>query len=130
MRSMPLFLAAMVLAGGGTASAKTTQTPEQKLERLLKGRVAGNPVNCIGLRNAESSQIIDRTAIVYRSGGTLYVNRPRIGADALDDNVILVTRITGSQLCSIDLVDLIDRNSHFQRGSVSLGEFVPYRKPG
>ena len=78
---------------------------------------------------AGSSQVIDGTAIVYQLGNTLYVNRPRGGADQLDDNSILVTNTFGSQLCSIDTVRLIDRNSYFPRGFVSLGEFVPYTKP-
>ena len=110
------------------AAAKEKPTPEAKLEKLLEGRVAGEPRDCITLSQARSSQIIDGTAIVYRVGSTLWVNRPRSGAESLDDDDILVTKTTGSQLCSIDTVQLHDRTGHFWRGFVSLGEFVPYRK--
>jgi hypothetical protein len=129
MRSIHLIAAAALLFGAGVADARTRVTPEAKLAKMLDGRVAGQPVNCINLRDIQSSEIIDDTAIVYRSGGTLYVNRPRAGADSLDSNDILLTRTYTGSLCSIDIVNLVDRTSRFQRGFVSLDQFVPYRKP-
>jgi len=96
----------------------------------LSGRVAGKPVDCISLRDIRSSQIIDDTAIVYDTGGgRLFVNRPRIGAESLDSDDILVTKTYGSELCSLDTVHLIDRGSQIQSGFVGLGEFVPYSRP-
>lgn len=96
---------------------------------MIEGRVAGEPVNCLNLRNIRSTQIIDRTAIIYEVGRTLYVNRPRAGAQSLDQWDVLVTRPFGSQLCSIDVVQLYDTGSRIQSGFVFLGDFVPYRKP-
>ena len=129
MRTLiPAILAATALAAAPGAAAKEKLAPEQQLAKLLDGRVAGEPKDCISLPTIDSSQIIDKTAIVYRDGSTLWVNRPRSGADSLDDDDVLVTKTTGSQLCSIDTVQLHDRSSHFWRGFVSLGEFVPYRK--
>ena len=127
-----LLLAAVVIATPvftAPASALARDMPEVQLNKLLAGRVAGKPTNCIPLNNTQSSTIIDRTAVVYRVGGRLYVNVPRSGAESLDDNDILVTRTIGSQLCSIDTVNLIDRNSRFQRGFLILGQFVPYDRP-
>lgn len=122
-----LCLGAATIAAPAIAGER--QTPEMKLQKLLDGRVAGKPVDCISLPSVSSSQIIDGKAIVYRAGGRLYVNEPRSGADQLDDDVVLVTRTVGSQLCSIDTVHLIDQTSHFPRGFVQLGQFVPYTKP-
>ena len=79
--------------------------------------------------NVQSSRVIDKTAIVYGSGSTIYVQRPRSGADTLDSSDILVTQLTTSQLCSIDTVQLRDRNGYFWRGFVGLDKFVPYTKP-
>jgi hypothetical protein len=101
---------------------------ENDLAKALVGRSAGKPVDCISLRAANSSQIIDGTAIVYRVGSVLYVNRPRSGASSLVDDDILVTRTTGSQLCRLDTVRLMDRSSRIQSGFVSLGQFVPYTR--
>ena len=125
---IPALAAAAAIAFAPAATAREKLAPEDQLAKLLEGRVAGKPQDCISLSTARSSQIIDKTAIVYRDGSTLWVNRPRSGADSLDDDDVLVTKTTGSQLCSIDTVQLHDRSSHFWRGFVSLGEFVPYRK--
>lgn len=119
-----LIAAAALIAAPATASEK--RDPEAKLAKLLEGRVAGEPQKCIFLPSVRNSQVIDETAIVYRIGGTLWVNRPK-GAESLDDDDILLTRTTGSQLCNIDTVELRDRSSRMFSGFVSLGDFVPYR---
>jgi hypothetical protein len=126
---IPMILAAAALAAiPATASARERLAPEDQLAKLLEGRVAGEPQNCIPLSMARSSQVIDKTAIVYRVGSTLWVNRPEGGASSLDDDDILVTKLSGSQLCRIDAVQLHDRSSHMYSGFVSLGKFVPYRR--
>jgi hypothetical protein len=101
---------------------------EAKLAKLLEGRVAGEPQDCIYLPRVRSSRIIDRTAIVYDAGSTIYVNRPRSGAYSLDDDDIMVTDVHGSTLCSVDIVRLHDRSSFFYDGFVGLDEFVPYKR--
>ena len=102
---------------------------EAKLSKTLAGRVAGTPVRCINLRDIRSTTIIDRTAILYEVGNKIYVNRPDNGASSLDDDDILVTRTSMSQLCDVDTVHLVDRAGRFPRGFVFLGKFVPYSKP-
>ena len=120
--------AATVLSLSVAADARPRITPEAKLAKLLDGRVAGKPQDCIFLPSIRSSRIIDNTAIVYDAGRTLWVNRPRNGAESLDDDDILVTNLHGSSLCSIDIVELRDRYGYFYNGFIGLGEFVPYRK--
>ena len=128
-RLTKITLAAAALAAAATSATAASRDPEARLDKLLAGRVAGEPVKCINLRDIQSSEIIDGTAIVYRVGKRLYVNRPRGGAYQLDSDDILLTRSVTSQLCRIDTVDLVDRTSRFRTGFVSLGEFVPYTKP-
>ncbi len=129
MRAIHLILAGALLMGGGAAQAERL-SPQAKLAKMLDGRVAGAPVNCLQLRDIQSSEIINKTAIVYRGrNGTLYVNKVDGGAAFLDDDDILVSKTYSSQLCSIDIIRLIDRSSRMSSGSVSLGEFVPYPKP-
>lgn len=129
MRTLiPAILAAAAIAAAPAAIAKDKRPPEQRLEKLLEGRAAGTPQDCINLTAVNSSQVIDKTAIVYRIGDTLWVNRPRGSADQLGGDDILVTKTTTSRLCSIDTVELRDRASHMYSGFVSLGEFVPYRR--
>ncbi|QNE04827.1 hypothetical protein [Croceicoccus marinus] len=101
---------------------------EQRLAKALEGRVAGEPENCIQLNRITSSTIYDDTAIVYRVGSTLYVNRPDSGANFLDSRDIMVNRTTIGQICDIDTVQMMDQTG-FMSGIVFLGEFVPYTKP-
>lgn len=122
--------AGLALMGATSADAQRRgRNGEAELARTLSGRVAGKPVNCISLTRSRSSRIIDRTAIIYEDGRTVYVNRPRSGASLLDDNSILVTRTSGSQLCRLDTVRLVDRFSRVPRGFVILDQFVPFTRP-
>lgn len=122
-------LALVALPGAAMANEKANPKGEAELAKMLEGRVAGKPVKCLPAgAMGGSSTIIDGTAIVYRSGSTLYVNRPRSGADQLNDDDILVTKIYGSQLCNIDKVDLVDRGSRMWSGFAILGDFVPYQR--
>lgn len=106
---------------------KPKLTGEAKLAQVLEGREPGKPVNCLPLGTTQNSRIIDKTAIVYGFGNTLYVNRPT-NATALGGDDILLTRQTSSQLCRLDSVQLIDRTSQFYSGFVSLQDFVPYKR--
>lgn len=127
--ALTLGAGAATLVSAPALHARDRMAPEARLAKILDGRVAGKPVNCIFLPGVRDTEVIDKTAIVYRSGGTIYVNRPVSGADRLDDGDIMVTRPTSSQLCSVDTVDIHDQGTHFWRGFVGLGEFVPYTRP-
>jgi len=132
MRAMLHGLAAVLVLAGASATfaaEKHREPPEAELARLLEGRAAGKPVDCLNLRLIGSSRIIDKTAIVYEMpGGALYVNRPN-GAAFLHRDATLVTKTSGGQLCRMDIVTLVDQGSRISQGSVSLNAFVPYAKP-
>lgn len=128
MRKLALVLAAgAALLVGPALQAKERLTGEQQLAKLLEGREAGEPVSCIPLSRTSNSRIIDKTAIVYDSGRTIYVNRPRY-PDSLDDDDIMVTELHSSQLCRLDTVKMHDRTGFFFTGFVGLEDFVPYRR--
>jgi len=128
MLTASLVAGAVVLAGPA-ALAKPKLTPQEQLDKRLEGRVAGKPVDCIYLPTVSGSQVYDKTAIVYDTGRTLYVQKPKVGVDSLRSDDVLVTRLTGSQLCAIDTIQLRDRTSGFWRGFVGLDKFIPYTKP-
>jgi hypothetical protein len=116
------------LLAAPAVDARTKLTGEEKLAKMLEGREAGKPVNCIPYSQTQNATVIDKTAIVYRVGSTLYVNRPT-NADRLDDDDVMVTKLSTSQLCNLDTVQLHDRNAGFMwNGFVGLKDFVPYRK--
>ncbi len=126
--SKALVGAALAAIAAGPLSAAPRLTPEQQLAKALAGRVAGKPVSCIDPRLNSDTKVIDKTAIIYGSGRTIYLQQPS-NAKALDDDDILVTELRGTgQLCSIDIVRLHDRSIGFYRGFVGLNKFVPYTR--
>ncbi len=129
MRTIALALAmsATLLGAPIALEAKARLTPQEKLDKMLEGRVAEKPVSCINTFTTRDLQIIDKTALVYGSGRVIYVNRPR-HPQSLDSNDILVTVLHGSQLCRLDTVKLFDRSGVWFTGFVGLENFVPYRK--
>lgn len=121
-----LFGAVLMMAAFPAQAARLD--PEARLAKALEGRVAGKPVDCIPQRQIQSTEIFERTAILYKVGSIWYLNRPASGANFLDRDDILLTDTHSSNLCSIDIVRLIDQSTRFPSGSLGLGKFVPYRK--
>lgn len=126
---LPAFLGSLAaLAAAAPAGAAERLSPEARLARALEGRVAGRPVDCINLRSVRSSTVIDDTALLYRIGDTVYVNRPRAGARSLNRWDTQVQRPFNNRLCSIDTINMVDLHTGTMTGLVFLGEFVPYRR--
>ncbi len=121
-------LAALAVLAAPAVQAKPKITGEQKLAKILEGREAGEPVSYLPVYETRDVKVIDKTALVYGSGRTVYVNRPT-NPESLDSNDVLVTNLRTSQLCRMDIVRLHDRSpGFFFTGTVGLTEFVPYRK--
>jgi hypothetical protein len=102
----------------------------QKLAKALAGRTPGAPVGCIGNSRGSNMQVIDDYTILFKEGGTVYVQKPRGGCPGLgSSNYTLVTRIAGSnRLCNGQIGEMVDRVSGFGYGSCVFDTFVPYRK--
>ncbi len=121
-------LIALATLGTPAIAQDRAAAGEAALARITADRTPGKPVSCINQRDIRSSEIVPEAGIVYRmNNGTLMVNRTN-GASALRRDDILVTRTIGTRLCSIDIVNLIDRGSRFFTGSVALDQFVPYSR--
>jgi len=126
-KSISLLLTGALMLWAGTALAGTPADPDARIATIIAGRTAGPPTDCIRQNEISSSQIVDRTAILYRmNDGTIYVNRPTSGANFLRRDQVLVTDTHSDQLCSVDIVRLLDSGTHMSSGSVGLGPFVPY----
>lgn len=124
-------LAAPTLAQDGEQAdeEQTEQTKgEKELEKLLEGRVAGEPTSCIRTPPNDRVRVIDDTAIVYGRGKTIYVNRTSRPSDIDDRDTMVIRRFSGSQLCKTDIVTTIDRGSQMFSGVIFLSEFVPYTR--
>lgn len=129
MRKIISTIAAVTAAGAVLLSAPALAkvSGEERLAKMLEGREAGEPVSCITLFSSNNLRVIDKTALVYKTGSTIYVNRPR-DPNSLNPRDVLIMKRTSSQLCKQDIVNTADQTTGMYTGSVFLGDFVPYRK--
>ena len=129
MRKIVATLAVIAAAAGLVAAPIEAGrlSGEERLAKLLDGRSAGSPRDCIVTSGSRSLTVIDKTAIVYKQGGRVWVNRTAHPED-LDDDDVLVIRRYGASLCRTDLITQVDRLSGMFTGAVFLTEFVPYQK--
>ena len=102
---------------------------EVKLAKMLEGRVAGEPESCIRTFGSRNIQQIDGTALVYKSGNTIWVNYTRSPDDIDSDDIMVIKRFDGSSLCRTDQITLRERFGGFFSGVIFLDDFIPYRMP-
>ena len=135
--TLPVLIAG-ALSLGSCVTSSTDQSPKpltekqaKQLDKALKGKVAGKPVNCISnFGNVSSVRISDDIMLYNPGGSTVYKNELRRTCRGLaDDDDIIVIRNTGSSYCKNETFQLVDRFSGIPGPVCSWGEFVPYRDP-
>ncbi len=123
--------AAVGMLGAGPLLASTAEPStkgEAELARLLAGRVAGEPVECLRPARDWPSRTIDGTAIVYGRGDTIYVQRTQTPA-AIDRDSYLVTHPgQPARFCRMDQFTTIDRLSGVAMGALVFDSFIPYHR--
>jgi hypothetical protein len=124
-----LAVSALALSAASSVDAKAKKTGEEQLAEILKGRVAGTPVSCVNTWRNDDMSIVDNTAIVYRDGRTIYVNRTQNPENLDWSDILVIHKQTGNQLCKLDRVSTIDRTGGYFTGVVFLTDFVPYTLP-
>ena len=123
--------AALAVTGSAVAAKSMKERGEARLEKMLDGRVAGEPSNCITtMRGSNNLQVIDGVALVYDAGNTIWVARPRDPRMLDDNDALIMDRFSPSRLCAIEPMKTIDRTGGFFTGIVMLEDFVPYTKAG
>jgi len=120
---------AMLASAAGASAATSAEKGEAELARLIDGRTAGEPVNCISALNSSRIRIIEHVGVVYDAGKTIYVARSD-DPKALGPWDVPVFQRFGSQLCTNDVIRTVDRSTGMQTGVVFLDDFVPYTKAG
>lgn len=130
MRSIPLLLV-LAAASACSTAPPVARSPEAQahLNRMLAGRVPGPPVICLPAYRRNDMITIDENTLLFRSGGTVYRNDLRGGCAGLSGNYALITRSSGSGLCSGDIAEVADLSTGTSFGSCVLGDFVPYTMP-
>ncbi|WP_054531630.1 hypothetical protein [Erythrobacter sp. SG61-1L] len=130
MRRLVIVLAATALSlPGGLAMAKPSAAGEgeAQLQEMIAGRVAGEPTHCLTVTGKDNLKVIDRTAVVFEVGDTIYVGRPLNPDHLRRDNTLTLSRQSGASLCATDTIVAVNLDSR-ARTQVLLREFVPYTK--
>src|SRR4029453_18694729 len=120
-----------VLASCSTAPAEQARSPRaaDELGDVMPGRVAGKPERCIPNDSSVQMEVVDDWTILFRDGGTLYVQNPPGGCTGIGNRSrTLVTRQFGSQICEGDVNHLIDLRTGMGASTCLFGPFIPYRK--
>jgi hypothetical protein len=126
---VPIICLAALASVPIAARDKPDHDPEAKLAKMLEGRTAGAPTECISRYPSMSSTTIERTGIVYQVGNTLYVSRFERGCPELDSFRVLVIKTPSNQLCRGDVADVVETPpSASWVGSCTFGKFTPYAK--
>lgn len=134
MRSLFVLAAAATLVSSCTPLPSPPRTAQQEaeLQKMLAGRVAGEPVDCLPSVSEGHMVVIDDGTILFRESGH------RIWLNTMDGsrcsgissgNVFVTERFGMSRLCRGDIARAMEPNSRMIVGSCRMGAFVPYTKP-
>ena len=122
-------LTALALAVPASAQSDSHRShkAQERLEKLLEGRTAGEPTDCVPYRPSARLYIIDETALVYDAGSTVYINYTQ-DPESLDDGDYLVVRDPSPSLCRTTQITTRNRTGNFFNGVIFLGDFIPYKR--
>jgi hypothetical protein len=132
MRALSLLLAAGVLTGCATQQPPATRSAEKQaeFEKLVAGKVPGQPISCLPHYRAGNMVPIDDSTVVFKDGSRVYVNH-LIGECSLLKSgfYTLVTRSSGTGMCRGDIANVADVSTGSILGSCAIGDWVPYKRP-
>lgn len=131
MRSI-FMLAAAALAGCTTAPPPMpTAEAQARFQQLVAGKVAGNPMSCLPHFRTGNMVVIDDNRVAFEQGSRVYVNDFRGGtcSNLGSGFYTLVTRSSGTGMCSGDIASVVDISTGMTVGSCVLGDFVPFAGP-
>ena len=105
---------------------------EAHLQKLLSGKVPGQPISCLPDYRSDNMVVIDDETILFRDGRTVYRNDFQGGSCSRLSNgnyALLTKRIGGLGLCRGDIAEVKDLANGITVGSCVMGDFVPYAAP-
>ena len=128
-RIMILSLAVLTAGCMAEGPVEPSARVETRLAEELRGRVAGETVECVNQRDLVGNRTIAEEVIIFRGRSNLvYVNRPPAGCPGLEHGRALMVRHPSTRLCRGDIVSVFDPLNGNEFGGCSLGDFTPYRR--
>jgi hypothetical protein len=88
----------------------------------------GKPVDCVSLRSIQSTRVHgDRTIDFHMNGGKVYRNTLPISCPSLGFEERFSYKTSLSQLCSVDIITVLQSPGLSQGPSCGLGPFQPVK---
>ena len=126
--ALTLLVAQPAFADENSAEIAEMTEGEERLARMLEGRVAGEPQSCIRSRLNDRMTVIDGTAYVYGRGNTIYVQYTRDPEDIDRRDTLVSRRFDGTSVCKTDIMTTIDPVTGIYTGAVFFADFIPYTR--
>jgi hypothetical protein len=122
----PIILSVAALAAFSAGAARPSDA--ERLDRLLAGRVAGEPVSCLPSARYQDTRTYDGV-VAYKVASTWYVNRFAAGCPQLRDGRATISRHV-NRVCRGDIAEVVlPQLPSVSYGACSFADFTPYRKP-
>ena len=135
MRRISLLIASSLLAScmaAATPPEGPTPAAAAEYQRLVGGKVAQAPIECLPNYYSNDMRTIDGRTLGFRVGGSrAYIAHLTPGCDLIGTgNYALLTRqVGGMGLCRGDIEQVIDTSTRMHVGSCTIAEIVPYYRP-
>ncbi|MCP5395342.1 MAG: hypothetical protein H6918_01165 [Sphingomonadaceae bacterium] len=108
----------LALAPQASSARSLQEKAAERLDKLLEGRVAGEPQDCIFLpRTNYHLQVLHRTALVFGRGKTIYVNYTE-SPEFIDRGDPIIFKGMANRLCDYDTASQ----------GIMLDKFIPYTR--
>ncbi|MFK3890053.1 hypothetical protein [Sphingomonas sp. NPDC079357] len=133
MRFLITFAAAAALGAVAVVAApvqKANRPDKNRIayEKLLAGKTAGKPQDCIDTRFTRPQLTAYDGKLLYRvSGKLVYVTETGGGCEAVSRGDAIITRQYQTRLCRGDIAQTMNLQANIPSGSCAMGQFVPYR---
>ena len=115
-----LILATLVLISGTAVARDRNAVPE--------ATPIGDAVSCVNLRNIQSTRVHgDSTIDFYMSGGKVFRNTLPNSCPSLGFEERFLYKTSLSQLCSVDIITVLQSPGLSQGPSCGLGKFQPVK---
>ena len=125
-----LLLAVPLLAGAAllAVSVRSQEADERPASKAPPVEVLGEPVNCVTISRIRNTQVHDDYTIDFNLGsGEIYRNTLPNRCPQLGFEESFAYEADTGQLCSIDMISVIQRGAAGRGPRCSLGKFVPVR---
>ena len=120
---MRLLLAASALL---FAAAPGSAIEQDKRDKVPAATPAGDPVNCLRLRDIRQSKVRDDSTIdFYTFGGKVYRNTLDGACPMLGSEKRFAHKTSAAELCAIDVITVLQQPGLSRGASCGLGKFQP-----